>query len=49
MAIYFRIQDKTDGRKTDWENKDLHRDGSDARSATIVGGGSNLRMSIFLL
>jgi hypothetical protein len=41
MTVYFRIQDKTDGRKTDWENKDLHRDGSDARSATIVGGGSS--------
>jgi hypothetical protein len=41
MAVYYHIRDKNSGVRSDGQVVDLHRKGSDARSATIIGGGSN--------
>lgn len=41
MAVYYRIQDKNSGVASDWQNIDLHRNTSNTRVATIIGGGSD--------
>ena len=41
MAIYYHIQDKNSGVSSTGQVIDLHRKGSDARNATIIGGGSS--------
>ncbi len=41
MAVYYHIQDKNSGVTSDGQVIDLHRQGSDARNATIIGGGSS--------
>lgn len=41
MAVYYHIRDKNSGVASDGQVIDLHRKGSDARNATIIGGGSS--------
>ena len=41
MAVYYHIQDKNTGVTSTGQVIDLHRKGSDARNATIIGGGSS--------
>ncbi len=41
MAVYYHIQDKSTGVVSDGQVIDLHRKGTSARDATIIGGGSS--------
>ena len=41
MAVYYHIEDKVSGVKSDPQVVDLHRKSSDTRDATIIGGNSS--------
>lgn len=41
LAVYYSIQDKNSGVSSDGQVIDLHRQTSDTRNATIIGGGSS--------
>lgn len=41
MAVYYYIKDKNTGVTSDGQVIDLHRQTSDTRNATIIGGGSS--------